>query len=106
MYYQEACTVGNYKKINHPYKGKDKPAYGYPDRLTSATWDAYTKNPFDFTTRKDFLNTISLTCIDKTKDTKMNKQQAEDISELLHVFGLNYSTYETGEEREELKLRR
>ncbi len=71
MYYQEACTVKNYKKKNHPYKGKDKLAYGYPDCLTSAAWDAYTKNPFDFTTRKDFLNTISLTCIDETKDTKM-----------------------------------
>lgn len=33
----------------------------------------------------------------------MNKQEAADIQELLHVFGLNYSTYETGTEREELK---
>lgn len=33
----------------------------------------------------------------------MNKQQAEDISELLHVFGLHYSTYEAAEEREEIK---
>jgi hypothetical protein len=71
MHYQEACTVKNYKKKNHQWEGKDKPAYGYPECLTSAAWDAYTKNPFDFITRKDFLSTISLTCIEETKDTKM-----------------------------------
>jgi hypothetical protein len=87
MYYQEACTVGNYKKENHPYEGKDKPAYGYPDCLISAPWDAYTKNPFDFTTRKDFLNTISLTCIDKTKDTKMTPPYALTFNSLTTDVG-------------------
>ncbi len=56
---------------HYQYEGKDKPAYGYPECLTGAAWDEYTKNPFDFTTRKDFLSTISLPCIDKMKDTKM-----------------------------------
>jgi hypothetical protein len=87
MYYQEACTVKNYKKQIHPYKGKDKPAYGYPDCLTSAAWDAYTKNPFDFTTRKDFLSTISLTCIDKTKDTKMMPPYALTFESLTTDMG-------------------
>ncbi len=87
MYYQEACTVGNYKKITHPYKGKDKPAYGYPDCLISAAWETYTKNPFDFTTRKDFLNTISLTCIDKTKDTKMTPPYALTFGSLTTDVG-------------------
>ncbi len=45
MHYQEACTVKNYKKKIHQYKGKDKPAYGYPECLTGAAWDAYTKKP-------------------------------------------------------------
>jgi hypothetical protein len=87
MYYQEACTVKNYKKKNHPYKGKDKPAYGYPDCLTGAAWDAYTKNPFDFTTKKDFLSTISLTCIDKTKDTKMTPPYALSFKSLTMDVG-------------------
>jgi hypothetical protein len=87
MYYQEACTVENYKKKNHPYKGKDKPAYGYPDCLTSAAWDAYTKNPFDFTTRKDFLNTISLTCIGETKDAKMTPPYALTFDSLTTDVG-------------------
>jgi hypothetical protein len=76
MFYQGACTVKNYKKKNHPFEGKDKQVYKYPDCLTGPTWDAYTKNPFDFTTRKDFLNTISLTCSDETKDTKMTPPYA------------------------------
>lgn len=33
----------------------------------------------------------------------MNKQEISDIQDLLHVFGLQYSTYESGEDREELK---
>jgi hypothetical protein len=87
MYYQEACTVKNYKKKIHPYKGKDKLTYGYPDCLTSAAWDAYTKNPFDFTTRKDFLSTISLTCIDKTKDIKMMPPYALTFESLTTDMG-------------------
>ncbi len=87
MYYQEACTVGNYKKKNHPYKGKDKPAYGYPGCLTSAAWDAYTKNPFDFTTRKDFLNTNSLTCIGEMKDANMTPLYALTFDSLTTDVG-------------------
>ncbi len=71
MHYQEACSVENYKKIIHPFEGNEKRAYGYPDCLTGPTWDAFTKNPFDLLTRKDFLSTIFLSCLDKTKDTKM-----------------------------------
>jgi hypothetical protein len=37
MYYQEACTVKNYKKKIQQHEGKDKPAYGYPECLTGAT---------------------------------------------------------------------
>ncbi len=73
MRYQEACSVANYKKKIHPFNGNDKGAYGYPDCLTPYrhAWDAYTKNPFDLLTRKDFLSTISLSCLDGTKNTKM-----------------------------------
>ena len=71
MRYQEACSVTNYKKKIHPFDGNDKGAYRYPDCLTGPAWDAYTKNPFDLLTRKDFLSTISLLCLDETKDTKM-----------------------------------
>ncbi len=88
MHYQAACTVKNYKKKNHQYKGKDKPAYRYPECLTGAAWDAYTKNPFDFTARKDFLSTISLTCIDKTKDTKMTPPYALTFESLTTDVGL------------------
>jgi hypothetical protein len=69
------------------YEGKDKPAYGYPECLTSAAWDAYTKNPFDLTTRKYFLSTISLTCIDKTKDTKMTPPYALTFESLTTNVG-------------------
>jgi hypothetical protein len=72
---------------NHLYEGKDKPAYGYPDCLTSAAWETYTKNPFDFTTRKDFLNTISLTCIDERKDTKMTPLYALTFDSLTTDVG-------------------
>ncbi len=34
-------------------------------------WNANVNNPFDFTTRKEFLGTISPSCIDKKKGTKM-----------------------------------
>ncbi len=72
----------------HQYEGKDKPAYGYPECLTGAAWDAYTKNPFDFTTRKDFLSTISLTCIDETKDTRMTPPYALTFESLTTDVGL------------------
>jgi hypothetical protein len=87
MHYQEACTVKNYKKKIHQYEGKDKLAYGYPECLTGAAWDAYTKNPFDFTTRKDFLITIFLTCIYKTKDTKMTPPYALTFENLTTNVG-------------------
>jgi hypothetical protein len=71
MYYQEACTTDSYKKRIHPYEGKDQIPYGYPVCITGVVWDAYVNNPFDLHTRKGFLNTISLICIDEKKKTKM-----------------------------------
>ncbi len=71
MYYQEACTTDSYKKIIHSYKGKDQIPYGYPVCTTGVVWDAYINNLFDLSTRKEFLSTISLSCIDKKKETKM-----------------------------------
>ncbi len=59
----------------------------YPDCLTSAAWDAYTKNPFDFTASKDFLKTISLMCIDETKDTKMTPPYALTFDSLTTDVG-------------------
>jgi hypothetical protein len=76
MRYQDACSVANYKKKIHPFDGNDKGAYGYPDCLTGPAWDAYTKNPFDLLTRKDFFSTISLLCLDEMKDTKMTPPYA------------------------------
>jgi hypothetical protein len=87
MHYQEACSVKNYKKKLHPYGGKDKGHYGYPDCLESPAWDAYTKNPFDLLTRKDFLNTISLLCLDKTKETKMTPPYAITFKNLTTDVG-------------------
>ncbi len=71
MYYQEACTTNCYKKRIHPYEGKDQIPYGYPVCITGEVWDAYINNPFDLSTRKKFLSTISQSCIDKKKETKM-----------------------------------
>jgi hypothetical protein len=71
MYYQEFCTIKSYKKKNHGYKGKDQIPYGYPLCLTGEAWDAYANDPYGLSTRKEFLNTISLHCIDRKKDTKM-----------------------------------
>ena len=93
MRYQEACSVANYKKKNHPFDGNDKGAYGYPDCLTGPAWDAYTKNPFDLLTRKDFLSTISLSCLDKTKDTKMTPPYAITFKNLTTDVG-PITTYE------------
>jgi hypothetical protein len=94
MHYQEACSVANYKKKIHPFNGNDK-AYGYPDCLTGPAWDAYTKNPFDLLTRKDFLSTISLLCIDETKDTKMTPPYAITFKNLTTDMG-PITTYEGG----------
>ncbi len=71
MYYQEACTTKSYKKKNYFHKGRDQIPYGYPLCLTGEVWDAYVNNPFDSSTRKEFLSKISLSCIDKKKETKM-----------------------------------
>jgi hypothetical protein len=71
MHYQEACLVHTYESKIHPLDGNDKIAYLYPDCLGGPHWDAYIRNPFDLTTRKDFLNTISPPCLDETKHNKM-----------------------------------
>ncbi len=76
MHYQEFCTPKSYKKKIHGYKGKDQIPYGYPVCLTGEAWDAYAKNPYDLSTRKEFLNTISLNCIEKKKDTKITPPYA------------------------------
>jgi hypothetical protein len=64
MYYQEFLKNQKLQKQIHGYKGKDQIPYGYPFCLTGEAWDAYTNNPYDLSTRKEFLNTISLNCID------------------------------------------
>ncbi len=76
MYYQETCTTDSYKKRIHPYEGKDQIPYGYPVCITGVVWDAYVDNPFDLCTRKEFLSTISLSCIDEKKETKMKPPYA------------------------------
>jgi hypothetical protein len=76
MYYQEACTTDSYKKRIHPYEGKDQIPYGCPVSITGVVWDAYINNPFDLITRKEFLSTISLSCIDEKKETKMTPPYA------------------------------
>jgi hypothetical protein len=67
MYYQEFCTIEN----NHEFEGKDMVPYRYPNCLTGEAWDVYANNPYDLSTRKEFLNTSFLNCIDKKKNTKM-----------------------------------
>jgi hypothetical protein len=76
VYYQEACTTKSYKKKNHFHKERDKIRYGYPLCLTGEVWDAYINNSFDLSTRKEFLSKISLSCIDKKKETKMTPSYA------------------------------
>ncbi len=74
MYYQDFCTIKSYKNKINEFKGKDMILYGYPNCLTGKAWDAYNNNPFNLSNRKEFLSTISLSCIDKKKDTKMTPQ--------------------------------
>jgi hypothetical protein len=76
MYYQEFCTIKSYKEKIHEFEGKDMIPYGYPNCLTGEAWDAYANNPFDLITKKEFLSTISLRCIDKKKKTKMTPPYA------------------------------
>jgi hypothetical protein len=76
MYYQEACTTKSYKKKIHFHKGRDQIPYGYPICITGEVRDAYINNSFDLSTRKEFLSKISLSCIDKKKQTKMTPPYA------------------------------
>ncbi len=87
MHYQEACLVHTYKSKIHPPDGNDKVAYLYPDCLGGLNWDAYIRNPFDLTTRKDFLNTISLLCLDKMKHNKMSPPYAITFQHLTSNVG-------------------
>jgi hypothetical protein len=75
------CIIKNFvqpkvTRKNHGYQGKDHIPYGYPLCLTGKAWDIYANNPYDLSTRKEFLNTNSLNCIDKKKDTKMTPPYA------------------------------
>ncbi len=87
MYYQEFCTIKSYKKKNHEFEGKDMISYGYPNCLTGGAWDAYANNPFNLSTRNEFLNTISLSCIDKKKDTKMTPPYALGLENVTTDMG-------------------
>jgi hypothetical protein len=75
------CIIKNFAQSkvtrkNHEFKGEDMIPYGYPNCFTGEAWDVYTNNPFNLSTRKEFLSTISLSCIDKKKDTKMTPPYA------------------------------
>ena len=87
MKYQEGFLVVTYKSKIHETDGDDRVVYEYPKCLQGPVWDAYIRNPFDLTTRKDFLNTISLTCIDETKDTKMTPPYAITFKNLTTDVG-------------------
>jgi hypothetical protein len=73
---------------NHEFKGKEMFPNGYPNCLTGEAWDAYANNPFDFSTRKEFLCTISLSCIDKKKDTKITPPYALALENVTTDVGL------------------
>ena len=85
--YQDAATVESYNKKISKYDGKDKQVYEYPSCFEGPIWDAYIRNPFDLNTRKNFLNTISLPCIDGTKSTKMNPPYAITFQHLTTDVG-------------------
>jgi hypothetical protein len=87
MKYHEGVSVVTYKKQIHPHDGDDQGVYEYPKCLQGTAWDAYIRNPFDLNTRKDFLNTISLPCLDKTKGTKMNPPYAITFQHLTSDVG-------------------
>jgi hypothetical protein len=76
MKYQEGVSVLTYKSKIHETNGDDRVVYEYPKCLQGPVWDAYIRNPFDLTTRKEFLNTISLPCLDETKHNKMSPPYA------------------------------
>jgi hypothetical protein len=87
MYYQEACTTNSYKKRIYQYEGKDQIPYEYPVCITGVVWEAYINNPFDLSTRKEFLSTISLSCIDKKKETKMMPPYTLSLKNVTTDFG-------------------
>jgi hypothetical protein len=62
--------------------------YGYPNCLTGEAWDASANNSFNLSTRKEFLSTISLSCIDKKKDTKMTPPYALALENMTMDVGL------------------
>jgi hypothetical protein len=62
--------------------------HGHPLCLTGEAWGTYTNNPYDLSTRKVFLNTISLNCIDKKKDTKMTPPYALALENVTMNMGL------------------
>jgi hypothetical protein len=76
MFYQEFCTIKSCKKRIHEFKGKDIFPYGYPNCISGEAWDAYANNPFNLSTRKEYLSTIFLSCIEEKKDTKMTPPYA------------------------------
>jgi hypothetical protein len=52
-------------------KERTKFPYRCPVCSTGVVWVPLINHPFDLSTRKEFLRTISLSCIDKKKETKM-----------------------------------
>jgi hypothetical protein len=68
---QKDTTVKKFKTDILKVEQQDWVVYGYPNCLRGTAWDGYVGNPFDSTARKDFIKTISFSCIDSTKETIM-----------------------------------
>ena len=68
---QKDTTVNNFKAAIFKAEQKDWVVYEYPNCLRGTAWDGYVGNPFDSTARKDFIKTITYSCIDSTKETIM-----------------------------------
>jgi hypothetical protein len=68
---QKDTTVNKFKADIFKVEQKDWVAYRYPKCLRGSAWDAYVRNPFNSTARKDFIKTISFPCMDSTKETTM-----------------------------------
>jgi hypothetical protein len=68
---QKDTTVKKFKADIFKTEQKDWVAYGYPNRLRGTARDDYVGNPFGSTARKDFIKTITYSCIDSTKETIM-----------------------------------
>ena len=88
MSYQDFCTPAVFKKRTSIYEGKDLHAYGYLRCLSSDSWNAYTNNPFDLSTRKDFLSKIFLICMDKMKETTMTPLYAIHFENVTSDVGM------------------